>query len=207
MATSAATEPRTCARPHLDSLAVSGARFTNWYANAPVCAPSRAALLTGMFPGHAGVPDNGPALPPERRSLATCFKDAGYSTGLFGKWHLGSAPPSDPNSHGFDRFFGFHSGCVDFYSHRFYWSEPRRPGFHDLWRDRTEIFEDGRYLTERIGEEACSFVGEKRTKPFFTYIAFNAPHYPMHAPAQYVDRFRSLDPEPPHVRGHGVGGG
>ena len=67
---------------------------------------------------------------------------------LVGKWHLGSTPETVPNAHGFDRFLGFHSGCIDFFSHRYYWGEPRTVNYHDLWRDRTEIFEDGQYTTE-----------------------------------------------------------
>ena len=111
--------------PHIDALAASGARFTNWYAAAPVCAPSRAALLTGRYPIRAGVPDNGPPLPPSERTIASLLKPAGYATGLFGKWHIGYTPGTIPNSHGFDRFLGFHSGCIDYYSHRYYWGEPR----------------------------------------------------------------------------------
>jgi arylsulfatase A-like enzyme len=181
--------------PNIDSLAAGGARFTNWYAAAPVCAPSRAALLTGRYPIRAGVPDNGPALRPSEKTIATVLKTAGYATGLFGKWHLGSTMDTDPNAHGFDRFFGFHSGCIDYYSHRYYWGEPRIPNYHDLWRDRTEIFEDGQYTTEMFAREGAQFVRDHRAEPFFAYVPFNAPHYPMHAPKKYVERFASLPPE------------
>src|SRR5438105_6618454 len=102
--------------PNIDALAASGARFTNWYAAAPVCAPSRSALLTGRYPIRAGVPENGPALRPSERTIASLLKPAGYATGIFGKWHLGSTPETVPNAHGFDRFLGFHSGCIDYYS-------------------------------------------------------------------------------------------
>ena len=140
--------------PHIDALAAGGTRFTNWYAAAPVCAPSRASLLTGRHPIRCGVPDNGPALPPEEQTIGTVLKRAGYATGLFGKWHLGSTPETVPNAHGFDRFFGFHSGCIDYFSHRFYWGE----NYHDLWRDRTEVFADGQYSTELFTREAVQFV-------------------------------------------------
>src|SRR5438094_909884 len=83
-----------------------------------------------------------------------------------------------PNAHGFDRFFGFHSGCIDFYSHRYYWGEPRTVNYHDLWRNRTEVFEDGQYFTELITREAKNFVTENRTRPFFLYLPFNGVHYP-----------------------------
>jgi arylsulfatase A-like enzyme len=181
--------------PNIDAIAASGIRFTNWYSNAPMCAPARAALLTGMYPQNAGVPDNGGRLPYDSQTLATLLKNAGYKTGLTGKWHLGDRTGSAPNALGFDSFFGFHAGCVDFYSHRYYWGEPRRINFHDLWKNRTEIFEDGQYLTERITAEAQEFIQSSRSQPFFLYAAYNAPHYPMHAPRKYVERFPGLEPE------------
>src|SRR5215471_12077387 len=187
-----ATDLRT---PNIDALAAGGARFINWYAAAPVCAPSRAALLTGRYPIRAGVPNNGPPLKPSEKTIATLVKPAGYATGLFGKWHLGPDPDTDPNAHGFDRFYGFHSGCIDYFSHRFYWGEPRTVNYHDLWRDRTEIFADGEYSTELFASEAAQFVRDHRAGPFFAYVPFNAPHYPMHAPKKYLERFPGLEPE------------
>lgn len=177
--------------PNIDSLASSGVRFTNWYSNAPLCAPARASLMTGRYPMRAGVPTNGLALGPNQETIASLLKRGGYSTGLVGKWHLGRGD-SAPNKKGFDEFYGFHSGCVDFYSHRYYWGEPRIPNYHDLWRNQTEIFEDGQYLTERIGDEAVEFIRRHRNDPFFLYLAFNAPHYPMHAPQKYIARFPDL---------------
>src|SRR5690242_2835350 len=94
--------------PHIDALAAGGTRFTNWYAAAPVCAPSRASLLTGRYPIRCGVPDNGQALRQSEKTIASLLKPAGYATALVGKWHLGSTPETVPNAHGFDRFFGFH---------------------------------------------------------------------------------------------------
>ena len=181
--------------PNFDALAEGGARFTNWHAAAPMCAPSRAALMTGRHPIRCGVPTNGPSLPSSERTLASILRSQGYSTALFGKWHLGSDDQTAPNAHGFDQFFGFHSGCIDFYSHRFYWGEPRRVNYHDLWRNRTEVFEDGKYMTEMITAEARNFLLNAREKPFFLYLAYNAPHYPMHAPRKYVERFPNLERE------------
>jgi arylsulfatase A-like enzyme len=181
--------------PHIDAIAAGGARFTNWYAQAPVCAPSRAALMTGRYPIRAGVPANGQELKPAEQTIAQVLKPQGYATALCGKWHLGSSPDTVPNAHGFDRFVGFHSGCIDYYSHRYYWGEPRSVNYHDLWRDRTEMFEDGAYFTELITREAKTFLTENKDRPFFLYMAFNGVHYPMHAPRKYVERFAHLEPE------------
>lgn len=182
--------------PHIDAIAASGVRFVNWYSNAPVCAPARSAILTGRFPIHAGVPNNGPPLGPQHKTIAQMLKPLGYATGCAGKWHLGATPETDPNAHGFDYYYGFHSGCVDYYSHRYYWGErANQVNFHDLWRNRTEVFDDGQYLTERLAAEAKQFVLQHKTNPFFLYAPFNAVHYPMHAPEKYVKRFPNLEPE------------
>jgi arylsulfatase A-like enzyme len=180
--------------PHIDALAASGARFVNWYSNAPVCAPSRSSILTGRYPIRAGVPVNGKELTQAQKTIASLLKSRGYATAAVGKWHLGGTPQTDPNAHGFDYYYGFHSGCVDFYSHRYYWGS-NVVNYHDLWRNRSEIFEDGQYLTERITAEAKQFIAQHKSTPFFMYVAFNAPHYPMHAPEKYVKRFPSLNPE------------
>jgi arylsulfatase A-like enzyme len=187
-----ATDLRT---PRIDALAASGTVFRNWYAAAPVCAPSRASLLTGRYPIRAGVPDNGPPLRPEEKTIASILKPAGYRTAIFGKWHLGNTPETVPNAHGFDQFFGFHAGCIDYYSHRYYWGEPRTVNYHDLWRNRSEVFEDGQYSTELFTREAVRFIREAGRNPFFLYLPYNAVHYPMHAPEKYVARFPLLEPE------------
>ncbi len=181
--------------PNIDSIARDGMLFSNWYANAAMCAPSRAALLTGRYPIRAGVPSNGPELPSSQQTIAALLKPHGYRTAAIGKWHLGKANSHGPLDHGFDTFYGFHAGCVDFYSHRFYWGDPRVVNFHDLYRDRQEIFEDGQYLTERLTAEAINFIQSARSQPFFLYLAYNAPHYPMHAPQKYLDRFKHLPME------------
>jgi arylsulfatase A-like enzyme len=157
-------------------------------------------LLTGRYPIRCGVPNivnsaaNVVGLKGSEITLAEALKQRGYRTGLAGKWHLGSAPESLPNAQGFDDFFGFLSGCIDYYSHIFYWGGGSDP-FHDLWRNRTEVWENGRYMTELITREARRFVIQNRARPFFLYVAYNAPHYPMHAPQKYIDRFPGLDRE------------
>lgn len=188
--------------PHLDRLAQSGVRFTSFYANAPMCSPTRASLLTGRYPYRCGVPfvvnsaPNVIGLKGDEVTLAEVLKETGYKTGLVGKWHLGSHPRSLPHNQGFDEFLGFRSGCVDYYSHRFYWGlGAGLPSFHDLWRNDTETFADGEYLTEWITKQSKAFIRGHAGEPFFLLISYNAPHYPMHAPVRYVERFASLDRE------------
>ena len=91
--------------------------------------------------------------------------------------------------------YGFHSGCIDYYSHRYYWGEPKMVNYHDLWSDRKEVFEDGQYSTDLFAREAVRFVKDHAAKPFFLYVPFNGVHYPMHAPQRYLDRFPTLDRE------------
>ncbi|SDS10705.1 sulfatase-like hydrolase/transferase [Actinopolymorpha singaporensis] len=181
--------------PVLDSLCASGVRLPQWYSNSPVCSPSRASLLTGKYPAHAGVETilggaRGTRGLPRQETLATQLRRRGYRTGIFGKWHLGVAEEFGPTRHGFDESFGFRAGCVDYYSHIFYWG--RHNPVHDLWEGDEEVWLNGEYLTTVIGERAARFVAQEDDRPFFCYVPFNAPHYPLHAPPEYVDRFAHL---------------
>lgn len=188
--------------PHIDSLAREGARCTNWYSGSPVCSPSRASLLTGCYPGHAGVRAilaghrRATGLTAEVPTIATAVKELGYQTAAVGKWHLGLKEESRPLSNGFDYFYGFMAGCLDYYSHIFYWSmaDGKTDPTHDLWEGNEEIYDNGRYLTEMISEKAVEKIREMNAqeKPFLLYVAYNAPHYPMHAPQKYLDRFPDL---------------
>jgi arylsulfatase A-like enzyme len=192
--------------PHLDSLAASGARFTSWYSNSPVCSPSRASLLTGRYPGNAGVRSilaghrTASGLPQTVPTLATALKPLGYRTALAGKWHLGLAVGSRPEHHGFDEWFGFLAGCVDYYSHIFYWGMnrggPANDPIHDLWHNGQEVWRNGEYLTEAITRYAVDFIrrAARHDGPFLLFVSYNAPHYPMHAPRPYLDRFPDLPP-------------
>ena len=188
--------------PHIDELASCGARFTNWYSNSPVCSPSRASLLTGCYPGNAGVRAilaghrRASGLTPQTPTIATALKREGYQTALIGKWHLGLKEECRPNQNGFDYFYGFMAGCIDYYSHIFYWSmaDGHTNPTHDLWENDKELYDNGHYFTEMVSEKAVEKIRDlhESGSPFMMYVAYNAPHYPMHAPQKYLDRFAHL---------------
>lgn len=188
--------------PHIDRMASEGIRSTDWYSNSPVCSPSRASVLTGRYPAHAGVRSilsghrTATGLPPSVPTIATALKELGYYTAMTGKWHLGLAEGSRPEDHGFDDWFGFMAGCIDFYSHIFYWGLGQQDfdQTHDLWENGEEIYRNGEYFTELITEYAITYIRKsvELGKPFFLYVPYNAPHYPMHAPQEYIDRFPDL---------------
>jgi len=180
--------------PHLDALAARGVRMTEWYSNSPVCSPSRAALLTGRHPAHAGVQSILGARRdthglPAQSTLASELSAAGWRTAVFGKWHLGVEAGSAPLRFGFDHHFGFRAGCVDYYSHIMYWGV-RNP-LHDLWSDDDEVWHNGDYLTDLITDRAVEFISSV-DDPFLCYVAYNAPHYPMHAPADAMAQYAHL---------------
>lgn len=185
--------------PHLDDLAHRGVRFTQFYVASPVCSPSRAALITGRYPQRAGVPGNVPSqpghrgMPPEQVTLGEILSGAGYKTALMGKWHLGTLPDYHPNSQGFEEFFGHKAGCIDNYSHFFYWAGPH---FHDMWRNRQEHWEQGTHFSDLIVRESEQFLEANQDKPFLLYVPFNIPHYPMQA----ADRFREMYADLPEPR-------
>lgn len=186
--------------PNIDALAASGVRFDHWYSNAPVCSPSRAALLTGRYPQRTGLPSNSArglddeGMKPDEVTIAELLKPLGYRTGAFGKWHVGSSEGCRPNAQGFDFHYGFLSGCVDYYSHIMYWGQGKdNYPYHDLWRNNEEIWENGQYLTPRIADEAIGFIRQNQDQPFFAYVAFSTPHYPMHAPREYFERFAHIE--------------
>lgn len=191
--------------PTLDQLAADGIRFTQFYAASSICSPSRAALLTGRYPWRCGVPGNvspgGPGLPVAETTMAEVFKSAGYATAIIGKWHLGTTPPEGPLKQGFDQFFGHKQGCIDNWSHFFYWNGPNR---HDLWRNDEVYYEDGHHFGDMIVREAKNFLrgsvgsgfddgagsGASETKqPFFLYLPFNTPHYPLQAKEKWRQHY------------------
>ncbi|MCA9086489.1 MAG: sulfatase-like hydrolase/transferase, partial [Planctomycetaceae bacterium] len=178
-----------------DRLASRGIRFTQFYAAAPVCSPSRAAFITGRYPQRAGVPGNvsseqgKPGMPVATPTVAEVFGAAGYVTGHVGKWHLGYTPETMPNGQGFVESFGHMGGCIDNYSHFFYWQGPNR---HDLWHNGKEIFHDGQYFPDMMAERAIRFVEQNQKQPFLLYWALNTPHYPLQATDRWRNHYANL---------------
>lgn len=185
--------------PNLDGLASEGALFTQFYAGAAICSPSRASLLTGLSAIEAGVPGNIPrawqdpkqvkGMPVTNKTIAKNLRDAGYYTALIGKWHLGEGERQSPRKHGFDFSFGHRGGCMDNYSHYFYWSGPN---IHDLYRNDEEVYYPGRFFPELIAEEAGKIIASKNTQPFFIYCAFNVPHYPYQGTVKWLEYYKNL---------------
>ncbi len=160
--------------PNLDRLAASGVRFTDFYANAPICMPSRVSLLTGRYYPRGLLPGKG--LKPDEITAAEMFRNAGYRTAMFGKWHLGSTPDMSPNAQGFDEFLGHTTGTLDAYSHFFYVEGVNR---HVLQRNGQPYERPGKYLPDLLVEEATNFIDASGENPFFLYLPFAIPHYPV----------------------------
>jgi len=179
--------------PNIDALAARGVRFTQFYAPCSICSPSRAGLMTGRYPLRAGMPDNCSAnkgtvgMPAREITMAEVFRQAGYATAHVGKWHLGHTPETMPNGQGFDYSFGHMVGCIDNYSHFFYWSGPNR---HDLYRNGEEVFYNGRFFPDLMVEEAGKFMESHRETPFFLYFAMNTPHYPYQGDPEWLKKYQ-----------------
>ena len=192
--------------PNIDSLGSQGIIFNNWYSNSPVCSPSRASLLTGKYPGNTGVRSilrghrTSPGLPTTNLTIASILKNMGYDTYMAGKWHLGVSEENRPHNHGFDHWFGHLAGCIDYYSHIWYYASGRNANnqrlnpVHDLWDNNVEVWKNGEYFTELITKKSMEYLHSsiQKSNPFFLYIPYNAPHYPMHAPQKYIDRYPDL---------------
>lgn len=186
--------------PHIDRLAETGIKFTQFYAAAPVCSPSRAAFLTGKYNFNAGLfgnvapphrdPEGSSGLPTSEMTMAELFKSNGYRTGLIGKWHLGHTPEKLPNGQGFDYFFGHQRGCIDNFSHFFYWSGPN---LHDLFQNEQEIYRPGEFFGDLMVDEAKSFMDQESDQPFFMYWAINMPHYPYQGDTKWLEEYSGLE--------------
>lgn len=180
--------------PNIDRLAREGIRFTNMRANATVCSPSRAALLTGMYPDRVGVPgvirtdpaDSWGCFRPQGPTLPEALRQAGYQTACIGKWHLGLTTPNLPNDRGFDFFHGFLGDMMDSYTTHL------RHGTNYMRKNSAPITPSG-HATELFTQWACDYVRHAVTqdKPFFLYLAYNAPHFPIEPPESFLARVRA----------------
>ncbi|MEZ6097370.1 MAG: sulfatase-like hydrolase/transferase [Pirellulaceae bacterium] len=189
--------------PHIDSLVTGGMKWTNFYANCPVCSPTRAALLTGRYPDLVGVPgvirtfsnDSWGLLDPNVELLPAALKRAGYQTAIVGKWHLGLAEPNTPTLRGFDHFHGFLGDMMDdYYSHL-------RNNRNYMRLDRQEITPPATHATDLFADWACQWLQSVREdSPFFLYLAFNAPHDPVQPPASALARYRNRYPATDLIR-------
>lgn len=186
----------TIRTPNLDRMAAEGMRFTDFYATAPFCSPSRASLLTGRYPVRAGVPyvlfpTELTGLPPAEITIAEILSDGGYATAAIGKWHLGWPKPFRAQRHGFDFFFGLpYSNDMlkwtpdeDFRPQHAFWELPL------LENDRiVEAPVDQHTLTRRYTEQAVRFIEQNRNRPFFLYFPHTFPHNPQYASEDFEGR-------------------
>jgi arylsulfatase A-like enzyme len=193
--------------PNLDSIARNGVRFTSGYVSFSVCSPSRAGLLTGRYQQRFGHERN-PRFQPENRqsglpltetTLADTLGKVGYRSGIIGKWHLGAHPDLHPLQRGFQEFFGMLGG-----GHRYFpeeltlkeTSQARSQSEEDsyrLWilRDHEPV-KTTQYLTDEFSDEAVRFIARNKARPFFLYLAYNAPHGPLQATEKYLSRFPNI---------------
>ncbi|MGB3527841.1 MAG: arylsulfatase [Saprospiraceae bacterium] len=173
--------------PTLDRLATEGFEFNRFFAS-PLCAPTRASLLTGRYHMRTGVTSvsNGLEIMDEdETTLAEMFKASGYSTGIFGKWHNGAHYPHRPEDQGFDEFIGFCAGHLTNYFNTTLEHSTNRPDEHP-----TEIKSVG-YITDFLADQAIDFIKRHKQQPFFCYVPFNAPHSPFQVPDAYFDKYKS----------------
>jgi arylsulfatase A-like enzyme len=184
------------ATPQIDALAARGVRFLQAYANSPVCSATRTGLITGRYQYRLRIGLEEPllntrkdvGLPPEHPTLPSLLKKSGYETMLIGKWHLGMLPNFDPRRSGYDHFYGFRGGAIDYYTHL---ASNRQ---EDFWDGDIPIKEVG-YVTELLGARAVAAVNAfaRSKKPFFISLHFTAPHWPWEAPGdqQESERLRT----------------
>jgi arylsulfatase A-like enzyme len=182
--------------PNLDGLMDQGVRFDSFYANCPVCSPTRASVLTGRYPDLVGVPgvirthrsNSWGRLSDDAVLMPAVLKGAGYHTAIVGKWHLGLQSPDRPTDRGFDHFHGFLGDMMDdYYTHR-------RHDINYMRLEEDEIDPEG-HATDLFSQWACEYILDrgKRKKPFFLYLAYNAPHTPIQPPDEWLERVQQRE--------------
>ena len=192
--------------PHIDALARDGVRATDGYVAAAVCSPSRAGLYTGRYPTRFGYEfntsgrDTVVGLPTDQRTFANMLKDAGYATGLIGKWHLGKSEKHHPLNRGFDEYFGMLAGGSTYIDSRKEGVESwparnaptTRPDSSAIY-DGFEKVEVEEYLTDVFAEKAVDFIARHKDERFFLVLTPNAPHTPIQATAEYTSRYPDVE--------------
>ncbi len=184
--------------PHIDSLAKNGVRCTNGYVSGPYCSPTRAGLMTGRYQQRFGhefnpgpLPNPGFGLALTEKTLPERLKDAGYTTGMVGKWHLGEDRQFQPMSRGFQSFYGFLGGA-----HSYFPGNTAIPGGAQVGIQRGyDKIDEKEYLTDAFAREATAFIDQHAKENWFLYLTFNAVHTPMHATDKYLDRFKHVTDE------------
>ena len=189
--------------PNIDALRKDGMRFDNFLTNSPVCAPTRAALLSGRYPDRVGVPglirfhpeNNWGYLDPKTVLLPQKLKEANYHTAHIGKWNLRLESPNLPNQKGFDLFYGWLEDMMDDYM-------IKRRHSKNFMRLNNEIIDPPGHATDLFTEWAVDYISEqaKDEQPFFLYLAYNAPHFPVQPPKEWSDRVRQRNPGLPEKR-------
>jgi arylsulfatase A-like enzyme len=167
--------------PNLDALAAGGTRFNHFYVS-PVCAPTRASLLTGRYhlrTNVTGVTGGREVMLAEETTLAEILGEAGYATGCFGKWHNGGHYPHDPNGQGFDEFFGFSAGHWNNY-------------FDTHYEHNGKPVQVDGYINDVVTDKAIDFITANRKKPFLCYVPYNTPHSPFQVPDKYFDKYKAM---------------
>jgi len=184
--------------PRIDKMAEEGMKLTSFYVAAPVCTPSRAALMTGSYPRRIGMAmgsrhsvllsGDEKGLNPDEITIAEVLKEAGYKTGIFGKWHLGDQPEFLPTRQGFDEFFGipYSHDIHPFHPRQEYYNFPPLPVLDGEKVIETEP--DADYLTRRITERAVQFIEDNRDQPFFLYVPHPIPHMPLHVSPPFMEQ-------------------
>lgn len=183
--------------PNIDMLCKAGMRFDNFYANSSVCSPTRAALLSGRYQDYVGVPgvirthpqNSWGYLNPKAILLPTMLKKAGYQTALIGKWHLGLESPNTPNEHGFDLFHGWLGDMMDdYYTHR----------RHEInyMRLNDKVIDPKGHATDLFTQWSVEYIKKQaqNQQPFFLYLAYNAPHFPVQPPQEWVQKVKQRQP-------------
>lgn len=183
--------------PNIDMLCKAGIRFDNFYANSPVCSPSRASLMSGRYPEMVGVPglirsnseDNFGYLKPEAVLLPELLKKKQYNTAIIGKWNLGLESPNKPNERGFDYFHGFLDDMMDDY-----WTHLRQG--KNFMRENEKVIDPQGHATDIFTDWAIDYIhSQKGSKnPFFLYLAYNAPHFPVQPTEEWLAKIKKREP-------------